>query len=105
MALLNKNLLKQLPFYKTTIKRRIKEFSNAKLLSELLFFENPIKDKIKQMSTIKLLSKQPFYKQPIKNPRVKKLSNFELIRELHFTTILIFQEKKGHLESMPKHMK
>ena len=34
------------------------------------------------MSTKKLLSEQPFYKQPIKNPRVKKLRNFELLREL-----------------------
>ena len=30
-----KNLLQQLPFYEKTIKRRIKEFTNAKLLSEL----------------------------------------------------------------------
>ena len=59
------NLLKQLPFYKKTIKPRIKEFTNAKLLSELPFFEKPIKAEIKQLSIKKLLSEQPFYKQPI----------------------------------------
>ena len=32
----------------------------------------------------KLLSEQPFYKQPRKNPRIKKLRNFELLRELPF---------------------
>ena len=37
MALHNKNLLKQLPFYGKTIKLRIKEFAHAKLLSELPF--------------------------------------------------------------------
>ena len=47
MASHNKNLLKQLPFYKKSIKPRIKEFTNAKLLSELTFFEKPIKAKIK----------------------------------------------------------
>ena len=36
------------------------------------------------MSTKKLLSEQPFYKQPIKKPYIKKLSNFELLRELPF---------------------
>ena len=34
------------------------------------------------MSIKKLLSEQPFYKQPIKKPRIKKLSNYELLREL-----------------------
>ena len=38
-----KNLLKQLPFYRKTIKPRIKKSTNAKLLSELPFFEKPIK--------------------------------------------------------------
>ena len=42
-----KNVLKQLPFYRKTIKPRIKKLTNAKLLSELLFFEKPIKAKIK----------------------------------------------------------
>ena len=77
----NINLLKQVPFYGKTIKPRDKEFTNAKLLSELPFFEKRIKAKIKQLTTKKLLEQQPFYKQPIKKPRVKKLSNYELLRE------------------------
>ena len=80
----NINLLKQLPFYGKTIKPRIKEFTAAKLLSELPFFEKSIKGKIKQLSTKKLLSEQPFYKQPIKNSRIRKIRNFELLRELAF---------------------
>ena len=60
MASYNKNLLKQLPFHKKSIKPRIKEFTNAKLLSELPFFEKAIKAKVKQLSTKELLSKQPF---------------------------------------------
>ena len=79
-----KNLLKQLPFYGKTIKSRIKEFTNAKLLFVLPFFEKSIKGKIKQLATKKLLQEQPFYKQPIKKPRIKKLSNHELLRELPF---------------------
>ena len=72
----NKNLLKQLPFHKKTIKPRIKEFTKTKLLSELPFLEKLIKIKFKQLSTKELLTKQPFYKQPINKPSVKKLSNF-----------------------------
>ena len=34
------------------------------------------------MSIKKILSEQPFYKQLIKTPRVKKLSNYELLCEL-----------------------
>ena len=79
----NINLLKQLPFYGKTIKPRIKEFTNAKL-SELQFLEKPIKAKIKQLSTKEVLSKQPFYKQPIKIPSIRKLRNFELLREFSF---------------------
>ena len=56
----NKNLLKQLPFYKKSIKPRIKEFTKAKLLSELPFFEKPIKAKIKQLSTKELLRNNLF---------------------------------------------
>ena len=78
----NINLSKQLPFYGKTIKPRHKEFTNAKLLSELSVFEKPIKAKIKQLTTEKLLQQQPFYKLPIKKPHVKKLSNYELLREL-----------------------
>ena len=84
MASYIKNLLEQLPFYGKTIKPRIKRFTNAKVLSELPFFEKPIKAKIKQLSTKKLLSEQPFYKQPIKNSRIRKIRNFELLRELPF---------------------
>ena len=80
----NINLLKQLPFYGKTIKRRVKEFTNGKLLSELPFFKKPIKAKIKQLTTKKLLQEEPFHKQPIRKPRIKKLSNHELLRELPF---------------------
>ena len=76
------NLLKQLPFYGKTVKPRIKEFTNAKVLSVSLSFKKSIKAKIKQLTTKKLLQEQPFYKEPIKKPRVKKLSNYELLREL-----------------------
>ena len=76
-----KNLLKQLPFYEKTIKRRIKEFTSAKLLSMLPLFEKSIKAKIKQLTTKKLLQEQPFYKRPIKNLGVTKLRNFELLHE------------------------
>ena len=80
----NINLLRQLPFYGKTIKPRIKKFTDAKLLSELPFFKKPIKAKMKQLTTKKLLQEQPFYKQPIKKPRTKKLSNYELLRDLPF---------------------
>ena len=42
----------------------------------------------------KLLSKQPFYKQPIKKPRVKKLSNLELLRELPFYDVINISTKE-----------
>ena len=45
------------------------------------------------MSIKKLLSEQTFYKQPIKKPRIKRLSNRELLREFY---------EKGYLEGMPK---
>ena len=104
MALHIKNLLKQLPFYGKTIKPIIKKYINAKILSELTFFEKPIKAKIKQLSIKKLLGEQPFYKQPIKKARIKKLIRNYYV-SYHFTMILIFQEKKGHLEGMPKLIK
>ena len=50
----------------------------------LRFFEKPIKAKIKQLTTKKLLQEQPFYKQSIKKPRIKKLKNYELLRESPF---------------------
>ena len=58
--------------------------TNAKLLSELWLFEKPIKAKIKQLTIKKLLKEQPFYKQFIKKPRIKKMKNFEFLRELPF---------------------
>ena len=70
-----KNSLKQLLFCRKT---------NAKLLSELWLFEKPIKAKIKQLTIKKLLKEHPFYKQFIKKPRIKKMKNFELLRELPF---------------------
>ena len=78
------NLLKQLPCYGKTIKPIIKKFTNLRWLSELPFSENSIKARTKQLSTKKLLQEQPFYKQPIKKPHVKKLKNYELLRELSF---------------------
>ena len=84
MSLQDNNLLKQLPFYGKTIKPGIKEFTNGKLLSELPVFEKPIKAKIKQSTTKKLLQEQSFYKQPIKKLGIKKLKNYELLRELPF---------------------
>ena len=72
-----KNLSKQLPFYKKTIKPRINKFTTAKLSSELPFFEKAKKAKIEQLTTKKLLQEQPFYKQPIKKTRIKNLSNQE----------------------------
>ena len=80
----NINLLKQLPFYGRTIEPRIKEFTNAKLSSQLPLFEKPTKAKIKQFTANKLLQEQPFYKQSIKKPRIKKLKNYELLRESPF---------------------
>ena len=76
--------MRQLSFYRKTIKLRLKEFTNTKLLSELPFFEKHMKAKLKQLSTKELLSKQPFYKQSMKKARVKKLSNCKLLRELPF---------------------
>ena len=75
----NISLLKQLPFYRKTIKSKIKKFTNAKLLSELPFFKMPIKAKIKQLTTKKLLSEQPFYKQPIKKTTFLKIKQPRLI--------------------------
>ena len=60
------------------------EFTNAKLLAELPFFKKSIKAKIKKLTIKELLQEQLFYKQPIKKPRIKKLSNYELLRELPF---------------------
>ena len=57
-----------------------------------------------QDNNINLIKQLPFYGKTLKS-RVKKLSNLELLRELPFTMILIFQEKNGHLKSIPKPIK
>ena len=88
------NLLRQLPFYGRTIKPRIKEFTKGKLLSVLTFFEKSIKAKFKQLTTKQLLPEQPFHKQSIKEPRIKKLKNNELLRELSFYDINISRKKR-----------
>ena len=43
-----------------------------------------MKAKIKWLSTKKLLQEKPFYKQSIKKPHIRKLKNYELLRELPF---------------------
>ena len=77
------------------------EFTNAKLLAELPFFKKSIKAKIKQLTTKELLQEQPFYKQPIKKPCIKKLSNYELIRKVTVYDDINFSRKdsafRGHL--------
>ena len=88
------NLLRQLPFYGRTVKPRIKEFTKGKLLSGLTFFEKSIKAKIKQLTTKKLLPEQHFYQQSIKEPRIKRLENNELLRELSFFDINISRKKR-----------
>ena len=80
----NTNLLKQIPFYRKTIKPKNKKFTNSKLLSELPFFKKSIKAKIKQLTTKKLLYEQPFYERSIRKPHIKKLENYELLRKLLF---------------------
>ena len=55
-----KNLLKQHPFYRKTIKPRIKSYHLPKV--QLPFFKKPIKAKIKQLTTKKLLQEQSFCK-------------------------------------------
>ena len=88
-----KNLLKQLPFYGKTIKRKIKKFTSAKLLSELPFFEKPVKAKIKQLTTEELLQEQ----QPIKQTCIKKLKNHEILSELPFYDDINISEKERAL--------
>ena len=98
----NINLLKQLAFYGRTIKPSIKEFTNAKLLP---FFQKSIKAKIKQSTMKKLLQEKPFYKQYIKNHALKNKRTSNYYVSYHFMMILIFQEKKEHLEGMSKPIK
>ena len=48
------------------------------------------------MSIKKLLSEQPSYKQPIKDHALKKLSIYELLRELRFyDDINIFRKERA----------
>ena len=78
------------------------QFTNTKLLPELPFFEKTIKAKIKQLTTKKLLQEQPCYKQFIKKPCVKKLSNYESLRELPLYDINISRRErafKGYAET------
>ena len=76
----NKNISKQLPFYKEKImKKKNKEFTNINLLSELPFFE-----KRKNFTVKDLLGEQAIYKQPIRKPKRKKLTNQQLLRVLPF---------------------
>ena len=98
----NINLLKQLPFYGKTIKPTIKKITNTKLLFELPFFKKLIKAKIKQLTTKKPLQEQPFYKQSIKKPLLKSWKTMNYYVSYHFLMTLIFQEKKEHLEGIPK---
>ena len=76
----NKNISKQLPFYKEKImKKKNKEFTNINLLSELPFFE-----KRKNFTVKDLLGEQALYKQPIRKLKRKKLTNQQLLRVLPF---------------------
>ena len=54
------------------------------MLSEVTYFGKPLKAKIKQSTTKKLLQEQPFDKKSIKTPRIKKLKDYKLLRELPF---------------------
>ena len=47
-----------------------------------------IKANIKQLNTDDSLSEQPFFKQPIRKPRIKKLSNHELLQVLPLYDII-----------------
>ena len=55
-----------------------------------------------QDNNINLLEQLSFYGKTIK-PRVKKF--YEKILKNYFMTVLILQEKKEHLKSMPKPIK
>ena len=74
-----KNILKRLPFYGEKVIKKNKEFSYVKLSSETPFFEKP-----ENFTVRDLLRKQPFYKQTIKKPKIKKLTNQQLLRVLPF---------------------
>ena len=71
----------------------------------LPFFKKPIKAKIKQLSIKKLLSEQSFCKQSIKKPRVKKLSNYELLRELPLYDDINISSRERAFKGMLKPIK
>ena len=54
------------------------------------------------MSIKNLLSEQPFHKQPIKKPCIKKLSNYELFRELPFYDNINISRKERALRGYAK---
>ena len=54
------------------------------------------------MSIKKLFSEQPFYKQSIKKPCIKKLSNYELLRELPLYDDINISRKERALRGYAK---
>ena len=59
-----------------------------------------IKANIKQLNTDDSLSEQPFFKQPIRKPRIKKLSNHELLQLLPFYDVINFLKKARTLKKI-----
>ena len=59
-----------------------------------------IKANIKQLNTDDSLSEQPFFKQPIKKPRIKKLSNHELLQLLPFYDVINVLRKARTLKKI-----
>ena len=59
-----------------------------------------IKANIKQLNTDDSLSEQPFFKQPIRKPRVKKLSNHELLQLLPFYDVINVLRKARTLKKI-----
>ena len=67
--------------------------------------KKPKKAKIKQLTTKKLPQELPVSKHPIKKPRIKKLSNQELLRVLPCYDDINISRRKGCLEGMLKPIK
>ena len=59
-----------------------------------------IKANIKQLNTDDSLSEQPFFKQPIRKPRIKKLSNHELLQLLPFYDLINVLKKARTLKKI-----
>ena len=59
-----------------------------------------IKANIKQLNTDDSLSEQPFFKQPIRKPRIKKLSNHELLQLLPFYDVINVLKKARTLKKI-----